>query len=71
MDSVGLVQLDTWDRKERKGMDIFLRIMNLIEQNTDIPMLEKDIEEWLKKNKKNQKVLEIYKLASNARDLEE
>lgn len=52
-------------------MDIFLRIMNLIEQNTDIPMLEKDIEEWLKKNKKNQKVLEIYKLASKARDLED
>lgn len=71
MDSVGLAQLDTWDRKERKGMDIFLRIMNLIEQNTDIPMLEKDIEEWLKKNKKNQKVLEIYKLASKARDLED
>ncbi len=68
---VGFQQLDTQDRKERKGMDIFLRIMNLIEQNTDIPMLEKDIEEWLKKNKKNQKVLEIYKLASKARDLED
>lgn len=52
-------------------MDIFTKIMNLIEQNTDIPMLEKDIEKWLNKKKKNQKVLEIYKLASNARDMEE
>ena len=51
-------------------MDIFTKIMNLIEKNTDIPMLEKDVGEWLNKNKKNQKILEIYKLASNARDLE-
>lgn len=48
---------------------IFTKIMNLIENNTDIPLLNADIEEWIQEEKENKTIYEIYKLASDARDL--
>lgn len=49
--------------------NIFTQIMNLIERNTDIPLLEKDLEDWLLEEEENKKIYEIYKKASDARDL--
>lgn len=49
--------------------NIFTQIMNLIETNTDIPRLEKDIEEWTQEEKENVTIYEIYKLASKAREI--
>lgn len=49
--------------------DIFKKIMNLIETETKMPRLEKDIPEWLEENEHNRSVYEIYKLASGARKI--
>lgn len=49
--------------------NIFTEIMNLIERNTDIPLLEKDIEEWILEDEENKEIYEIYKKASDARNL--
>lgn len=49
--------------------NIFVEIMNLIEKNTDIPLLERDLENWLLKENSNNNIYEIYKLASNSRNL--
>ena len=51
--------------------NIFTKIMNVIENNTDMPKLEKDIEDWKKEDKENITIYEIYKLASEARELQE
>lgn len=50
--------------------NIFGEIMNLIEKNTDIPLLAKDVEKWLKEEKENADIYNIYKIASSARNLE-
>lgn len=49
--------------------DIFIKIMNLIETDTKIPRLEKDVIEWLEESEQNKSIYEIYKLASNARKI--
>ncbi|MCI9245618.1 MAG: hypothetical protein HFJ30_00450 [Clostridia bacterium] len=49
--------------------NIFIKIMNLIETETKIPRLEKDIGQWLKENEHNRSVYEIYKIASKARKI--
>lgn len=49
--------------------DIFKKIMNLIEIETKMPRLEKDVEQWIKEKEKNRSIYEIYKLASNARKI--
>lgn len=49
--------------------NIFTKIMNVIENNTDMPTLETDIEEWIQEDTENQTIYEIYKLASEAREL--
>lgn len=51
--------------------DIFTELMNLIEKRTDIPRLEADIEDWLKESDRNKSIYEIYRLASEAREMEE
>lgn len=61
-------------QKIKKGdnemqQNIFTQIMNLIETNTDIPRLEKDIEEWTQEEKENLTIYEIYKTASKARKI--
>lgn len=48
--------------------DIFVEIMNLIEKNTDMPLLLRDIPEWSKNDEKNQKIYKIYVYASRARN---
>ena len=50
--------------------NIFSEIMNLIEKNTDIPILKEDLEKWLKEEKENADIYNIYKIASSARNLE-
>lgn len=49
--------------------NIFTKIMNLIENNTDMPMLQADIEEWIQEDTENKMIYKIYKLASEAREL--
>ena len=49
--------------------NIFIQIMELIENKTDMPRLEKDIEDWLQEDRENTAIYEIYKLASNAREI--
>ena len=49
--------------------EIFVKIMDLIEKETDMPLLEKDIEEWLEKNEANEVIHAIYVMASKARNL--
>lgn len=49
--------------------NIFIQIMELIENKTDMPRLEKDIEDWLQKDRENKAIYEIYKLASNTREI--
>lgn len=51
-------------------MDIFVEIMDLIEKNTDMPLMEKAIEKWQGSSERNKKIFEIYSIASYARDLE-
>lgn len=51
-------------------MDIFVEIMNLIEKNTDMPLMEKDTTKWQENSERNKKIFEIYSIASYARDLE-
>ena len=46
---------------------LILEIMNLIEK--EIPLLEKEAKEWAKKSKELEYIYEIYKLASEAREL--
>lgn len=52
-------------------MNVFVEIMNLIEQNSDMPALMKDIEQWQGSSEKNKKIFEIYSIASYARELED
>lgn len=52
-----------------KNEQIFTKIMELIEKETDMPMFEKDVENWLAKNKENEKIYELYKQASMSRNL--
>lgn len=52
-----------------KNESIFIEIMNLIESQTNMPRLEKDVEKWLYENKNNENIYAIYKLASISRDL--
>ena len=49
--------------------NIFTKIMNLIENNTDMPMLQADIEEWIEEDAENETIYEIYRLASETREL--
>ena len=49
--------------------NIFIRIMNLIETNTKMPHLEKDISGWIEENEQNESIYEIYKIASKARKI--
>ena len=50
--------------------NVFVEIMNLIEKNTDMPLTAgEELKEYIEKNKKNEAICEIYKLASIARDL--
>ena len=49
--------------------NIFTKIMNLIERETDIPNLEQNTAEWLKKDAKNENIYKIYMLASSSREL--
>ena len=51
--------------------DIFVEIMNLIEQEGNIPFMMKDVEKWKSESKRNEKLFEIYRLASYARELED
>lgn len=50
--------------------DIFTKIMDLIEKETDMPLLQKDIEDWICKSKRNANIYAIYSIASNSRKLE-
>lgn len=52
-----------------KNEQIFTKIMELIEKETDMPMFEKDIENWLAKDKNNEKIYLLYKQASLSRNL--
>lgn len=49
--------------------NIFTKIMNVIESNTDMPILQVDIEEWIQEDEENKTIYEIYSLASKARQL--
>lgn len=49
--------------------NIFIKIMNLIEKDTKMPRLDKDIEQWLNENEQNKNIYEIYKIASKARKI--
>lgn len=49
--------------------NIFTKIMDLIEKETDIPILEKDLNNWLVEKPRNQKIYEIYITASKNRKL--
>lgn len=55
--------------KKKVETNIFTEIMNLIEKNTNIPMLEKDIAKWILEDKNNKYIYEIYKIASKAREI--
>lgn len=44
--------------------DIFLEMIDLIEKRTDLPILERELENWLRKSDKNKAIYEIYELAS-------
>ena len=62
------------EQKLKRGVktmeqNIFTKIMNLIERETDIPNLEQSIDSWLKKDAKNENIYKIYMLASNSREL--
>ena len=52
-------------------MDIFLEIMALIEQKGNMPFMMKDVEKWRKESERNEALYKIYKLASNAREMED
>lgn len=47
--------------------NIFLQIMNLIEKETDMPLLEKALKEWLEEKTENEAIYEIYRLTSKNR----
>lgn len=49
--------------------DIFLEIMDLIEKETDMPLLEKGITDWLAKEPRNEAIYDIYRKASKSREL--
>lgn len=49
--------------------NIFTKIMDLIEKETNIPLLEKDLNNWLAEEPRNQVIYEIYKKASHSREL--
>jgi len=49
------------------GDIIFTKIMDLIEKETDMPLLQKNLENWLDKNDINKDIYEIYEKASKAR----
>ncbi|MBR3002897.1 MAG: hypothetical protein IKF38_05000 [Clostridia bacterium] len=49
--------------------NIFTKIMDLIEKETDIPLLEKDLLNWLAEKPRNQAIYEIYKKSSKSREL--
>lgn len=51
--------------------NIFIKIMELIEKETDMPLLGKDIEDWICKSKKNANIYGVYFACSNSKDLEE
>ena len=62
------------EQKLKRGVktmeqNIFTKIMNLIERETDIPNLEQNTAEWLKKDAKNENIYKIYMLASSSREL--
>lgn len=50
-------------------LNIFTEIMNLIEKNTDMPLLEEDIQDWIEEEKENKNIYKIYKIASDSRNL--
>ena len=52
-----------------KPTNVFTKIMDLIEKETDIPLLEKDLINWLADSPRNQKIYEIYMAASKNREL--
>ncbi len=43
---------------------IFIKIIDLIEKETDIPLVEKNLNDWLSKSEINQRIYEIYEIAS-------
>lgn len=49
--------------------NIFTKIMDLIEKETDMPLLERDLDKWIKAREDNEEIYHIYMTASNARDL--
>lgn len=49
--------------------NVFTEIMELIEKRTNIPTLEKDLENWLFEKEENKKIYQIYRLASELREL--
>lgn len=51
-------------------MNLFVEIMNLIEKNTDMPLIGKDITKWQGSSEKNKKIFEIYSIASYSRNFE-
>lgn len=46
--------------------DLFEKIMSLIEKETDMPIYEKYLEEWISRDEVNKEAYEIYKIASIA-----
>lgn len=49
-----------------KEKNIFTQIMELIEKNTDMPLLANHIDEWLE-NEDNRNIYSIYQIASISR----
>ena len=52
-----------------KPTNIFTKIMDLIEKETDIPIVSKRLNNWLAESPRNQKIYEIYMTASKNREL--
>ena len=48
--------------------EIFVEIMNLIEQKSDIPKTTLNLQNWLEESEQNNKIYEIYTIASKARN---
>lgn len=60
---------ETKKDREFKKENIFVEIMNLIENNTDMPLQQTFVDDWIQEEKGNKTIYEIYKLASDARNL--
>lgn len=60
---------ETKKDRELKEDNIFVGIMNLIEKNTDMPLQQAFVDDWIQEEKENRIIYEIYCLASGGRKI--